>query len=217
MLIALPLTLMGRWGNKNAYEGSFVAGVYDGFGTFTWQDRAMYNGHWKGGKRHGPGIYTSADGAHVYDGEWNNDLEHGQGFQQLPDGRTFEGTFEFGLPGSGVLTLQGAAVHDSTSMADSSHVRWLARSRCPARTRACRCRTATRTRAQPARAFRRAARRCATRRAAQVHARAAPRRAERRAAPAPPGSGHTAQPPPPPTPLRQAGCACKPTTAGPSD
>ncbi len=81
--------------------------MYCGIGTFTWEDRATYQGNWKDGKRHGSGIYTSADGAHMYDGEWQNDVKHGQGFQQLSDGRTFEGTFIQGLAWSGVLTLKG--------------------------------------------------------------------------------------------------------------
>ena len=97
---------MCRWA-ETRYEGNFVKGIYHGFGTFTWADNAVYKGHWKDGKRHGSGIYTSGDGLHVYDGNWQDDVKHGQGYQRLLDGRRFEGTFIDGLPGSGVLTLQG--------------------------------------------------------------------------------------------------------------
>ncbi len=97
---------MLRWAN-NGYEGDFEKGIYHGFGTFTWEDKAVYKGTWKDGKRHGAGIYTSGDGLYIYDGDWQNDVKHGHGFQQLSDGRTFEGTFAEGLAGSGVLTLQG--------------------------------------------------------------------------------------------------------------
>jgi 1-phosphatidylinositol-4-phosphate 5-kinase len=100
---------LNRWANGCQYEGEFKSGVYDGVGTFTWQDKATYKGNWKDGKRHGSGIYTSADGSYMYDGDWQSDVKHGQGFQQLSDGRTFEGAYTNGLPGSGVLTLQGAA------------------------------------------------------------------------------------------------------------
>jgi hypothetical protein len=101
--------MMGRWANGCGYEGGFKRGVYDGMGTFTWQDNATYKGNWKDGKRHGSGIYVRADGVDTYDGDWQHDVKHGQGFQQLSDGRTFEGAYTEGLPGFGVLTLQGAA------------------------------------------------------------------------------------------------------------
>ncbi len=98
---------MRRWANSNRYEGFFANGVYDGYGIFTWEDGASYEGNWKDGKRHASGIYKSGDGKNTYDGEWQRDVKHGQGFQQLSDGRTFEGAFIEGLPGSGVLALQG--------------------------------------------------------------------------------------------------------------
>ena len=81
--------------------------MYCGIGTFTWEDNGVYTGHWNHGKRHGSGIYTSGDGAHIYDGDWQSDVKHGQGLHWLLDGRTFEGAFINGLPGSGVLTQQG--------------------------------------------------------------------------------------------------------------
>ena len=100
-----------RWQNGATYDGEFAHGLYNGLGTFVWEDLGVYKGTWKDGVRSGVGTYSSGDKLYVYDGEWSEDAKDGRGFQKLPNGRSFEGTFVKGLPASGVLHISGYAPH----------------------------------------------------------------------------------------------------------
>jgi hypothetical protein len=61
------------------YEGQFIKGFPDGYGTYTWASGNIYTGEWTGGMRHGIGKYiiksTSADS--IQDGLWQNDKYKG--------------------------------------------------------------------------------------------------------------------------------------------
>ena len=46
-----------------------------------------------GFKKHGYGIYTWEDGA-KYEGKWKDDMKHGKGVFTLPSGAFFEGYWE---------------------------------------------------------------------------------------------------------------------------
>lgn len=45
--------------SKDIYEGQFSNGMFDGFGTYIWNDGDIYIGYWKNDKRHGQGIFIS--------------------------------------------------------------------------------------------------------------------------------------------------------------
>ena len=61
------------------YEGSFVAGLRDGYGRQTYLDGSVYMGSWQGGMRHGDGMLTAASGKERFIGQWQRDLRHGPG------------------------------------------------------------------------------------------------------------------------------------------
>jgi hypothetical protein len=68
----------------DSYEGNFVIGKYDGFGTYIdVSEDAKYIGGWKDGKFHGKGKLTfgakSKYPNRYYDGDWINGKQHGNG------------------------------------------------------------------------------------------------------------------------------------------
>lgn len=104
--------------NKCKYEGSFVNGLREGKGNFTWPDGTMYSGDWKadkqtgnasliifdGGKYEGEyadgniqgnGIFTWAEGS-SYSGQWNKGQQEGKGTYIGSNGDTYEGTWKAG-------------------------------------------------------------------------------------------------------------------------
>ena len=60
------------------YLGVTKGGKRHGQGTSTYADGGKYLGEWKDGKRHGQGTYSLADGGEYF-GEWKDDKPHGQG------------------------------------------------------------------------------------------------------------------------------------------
>ena len=60
-------------------------------------DRApCYEGEWAGGRRHGEGTMSFADGR-VYIGAWSGGDIHGRGLLSWPDGARYEGEFRGGV------------------------------------------------------------------------------------------------------------------------
>ncbi len=57
------------------YEGQFVNGLPNGYGTYTWANGDKYTGEWIEGMRHGIGRYTMTISGidSVQDGLWQND------------------------------------------------------------------------------------------------------------------------------------------------
>ena len=57
---------------KNRYSGEFQSGVREGLGVFYYSDGSMYEGQWKGNKKHGYAVFTDEKGVSVY-GYYEND------------------------------------------------------------------------------------------------------------------------------------------------
>jgi hypothetical protein len=111
------------------FEGSMVAGMSDGIGSYTFlENGASYSGGFKAGKRHGQGTLTlpsgqvqqgrfendelvgevevTGPGMFRYVGGWLNGRPHGIGWERHQDGAIYEGEFRAGLAeGQGTVTL----------------------------------------------------------------------------------------------------------------
>ena len=59
---------------KRVYHGEFLNGRYHGDGLMEYENGDAYEGKWKDGHRHGPGIFTWAGTALTYDGIFDNDV-----------------------------------------------------------------------------------------------------------------------------------------------
>jgi hypothetical protein len=75
------------------YEGDWVDGKYDGFGTETWARGSRYRGQYRLGLRHGYGVYRFYT-RDVYAGEWSNGQSHGHGVHTCEDGSRYIGEFK---------------------------------------------------------------------------------------------------------------------------
>ena len=51
---------VSHFANGNVYEGEWVDGSIDGYGTLRYADGDSYTGNWKHGKMHGEGRYGAA-------------------------------------------------------------------------------------------------------------------------------------------------------------
>jgi hypothetical protein len=60
----------GEARGADIYIGSFVKGMPDGKGTYTWENGARLEGSFNEGKAHGPGVYVSAKGVR-YEGQFS--------------------------------------------------------------------------------------------------------------------------------------------------
>ncbi|KAM4560172.1 alsin isoform 2-T2 [Odontesthes bonariensis] len=72
-----------KWTDGRIYTGAFKNGLEDGFGEFASPSKTLnkndyYQGHWKDGKMHGPGMYRYASGE-VYEGSFQDGMRHGHG------------------------------------------------------------------------------------------------------------------------------------------
>ena len=76
------------------YGQCIEGNCYDGHGTYTWSDGAVYEGDWKDDLRHGDGtmIYFNEEAKYV--GEWINNKKHGQGVYYYGDGSRHEGAWK---------------------------------------------------------------------------------------------------------------------------
>jgi len=50
------------WPDGSRYEGEFIKGRLQGYGSFIWPDGSSYTGEWKNDLPHGQGIYTRSNG-----------------------------------------------------------------------------------------------------------------------------------------------------------
>lgn len=60
--------------------------------SFTYASGTIYQGHWLGGFRHGPGKATWPDGS-TYNGKWSYGYPYGNGLFSHSDGEKFNGTW----------------------------------------------------------------------------------------------------------------------------
>jgi hypothetical protein len=93
-----------RYHNGNKYVGEFVDDFPEGFGTFTYVEigengersgRHRYEGDFKRGKRHGKGLYVSANGD-SYTGMFENNVYQGKGTLKSSNGDIYEGEWRRG-------------------------------------------------------------------------------------------------------------------------
>ena len=86
-------------------EAAYIAGLFDGKGTITWEDGAKYNGQFKDNYRHGKGTIIWPDGE-KYIGQWKYDFQNGQGTIILSDGEKRVGKFkDNSMQGRGIITF----------------------------------------------------------------------------------------------------------------
>ena len=77
----------------NVYEGNYKGGRRHGQGTAKWASGDMYVGQFENDKKHGRGTFTFANGD-MYVGQFENDKRHGRGTFTWPNGHIFEGDFQ---------------------------------------------------------------------------------------------------------------------------
>ena len=74
------------------YEGSFKAGMLQGFGRMSAAGGDRYEGEYRDGLRDGRGMYLSASGER-YEGMWRNNRRDGSGVLAYANGDRYEGEF----------------------------------------------------------------------------------------------------------------------------
>ena len=74
------------------YEGDFVNGFREGFGTYSFKSGASYTGSWKAGTYDGVGTFVWPSGDR-YIGEWKNGKQNGQGKYIYASGEVVTGTW----------------------------------------------------------------------------------------------------------------------------
>jgi hypothetical protein len=70
---------------RDTYSGEYKKGIWNGHGTYSYENGEKYVGEWKDGRYHGKGTYTLKDGS-KYVGEYKNDDRHGLGVVYRADG-----------------------------------------------------------------------------------------------------------------------------------
>ena len=81
--------------NKTRFDGFFVDGKLEGFGTKIKEDSYIYTGEFKKSKFNGKGTCEFEEGV-VFEGEWKDNLLHGKGSMTTPDGTKINGFLKKG-------------------------------------------------------------------------------------------------------------------------
>jgi hypothetical protein len=87
-----PDTYLFKFRPDYGYNGDFVNGKKEGFGTIVYENGHRYEGAWKNNKREGYGKYYWTNGQ-WFEGEWKNEWRNGKGILHLTDSSSFEGTW----------------------------------------------------------------------------------------------------------------------------
>ena len=74
------------------YNGPFVDGKREGFGTCTYPDGTVYEGEWKANTRSGKGKFNWSNGMR-FEGEFLNNLRNGPGVLYMADGKRLEASW----------------------------------------------------------------------------------------------------------------------------
>ena len=74
------------------YNGDFKDDLFDGFGTYHYNDGSIYIGEYLHGVKHGKGKEIYSDGS-FYEGEYNEGQKSGKGIFQDYEGNIYEGNF----------------------------------------------------------------------------------------------------------------------------
>ena len=77
----------GKWDGPLDESGN---PVFEGHGTFVWENGDKYSGQWKMGQFHGKGQLFYIDGDE-YEGEWKDGMYHGHGTLSSPGGFRYVG------------------------------------------------------------------------------------------------------------------------------
>jgi hypothetical protein len=64
--------------HNGVYEGNFLDGKKNGYGTYKFLDGSVYEGNWVDNVMSGEGTMTYPDGT-VYEGNWEDNVSHGKG------------------------------------------------------------------------------------------------------------------------------------------
>jgi hypothetical protein len=102
-----------------SWTGPCIEGATGGEGVLTWTSVRRgetqvetYRGARQGGREHGRGVYTGADGSR-YDGDWRLGIKHGDGTWTSPEGHVYVGAYREGLrQGHGVYTLANGSRYE---------------------------------------------------------------------------------------------------------
>lgn len=78
-----------------SYQGSMAGGKPHGHGTLTLADGGRYEGEYREGKRHGRGTFTFSNG-NRYQGEYRDGKPHGHGTYNFAGGSRYEGQWREG-------------------------------------------------------------------------------------------------------------------------
>ncbi|MEN6326298.1 MAG: hypothetical protein ABFD18_08840 [Syntrophomonas sp.] len=90
--------------DRSKYIGDKKNGMFDGQGTYSWDDGDNYTGKWQEDFIEGQGTYTWANGDE-YEGEWKDNQFTGQGTYTWPSGSTYTGEWKDGVKeGRGTYT-----------------------------------------------------------------------------------------------------------------
>ena len=78
--------------DNTTFQGTFVLGLKEGYGTLSYADGSSYKGQWKQNKMHGAGELEIYFGK-KYKGQFKDNMMHGKGVFEWPDGKRYEGQY----------------------------------------------------------------------------------------------------------------------------
>ncbi|KAI8761234.1 alsin, partial [Biomphalaria glabrata] len=81
-----------------SYEGSWISGKVHGSGVMKWSDGSIFEGEFKKGLLHGPGVFTlvKSSGKEIQKGHWKDGKLNGKGIISYANGDYYEGYFQDG-------------------------------------------------------------------------------------------------------------------------
>ena len=82
-----------QWSNSHSYKGHWKEGKFHGWGNYTSPDDYEYSGLWKNNHMSGYGELIRSNGD-VYKGEFKNSSMHGEGIYTVPGVLRREGIFK---------------------------------------------------------------------------------------------------------------------------
>ncbi|RMH62606.1 MAG: hypothetical protein D6685_08555, partial [Bacteroidetes bacterium] len=99
---------------EGLYQGRWEGDLPQGPGQFYGSDGSRYEGQWVAGRRQGYGTYTDARGS-VYRGNWHHDVPEGFGVLEHPDGSRYQGEWRDGRQhGYGRARTPAGVVYEGT-------------------------------------------------------------------------------------------------------
>ncbi|CAI2374216.1 unnamed protein product [Moneuplotes crassus] len=101
-------------GVREKYEGDFLDGMWEGFGSYQHVIRGCYEGEFKENRIHGYGHQICKNGDQYF-GYNKSNKKNGFGVFLRPDGRIFEGQWHDGYPETGTFTDTTGKEYKSTN------------------------------------------------------------------------------------------------------